>query len=151
MISYDKQLEIKRNVVTSAFTHYSGLSPSLLPATLPTLASPLQYGYRTKLTPHFDIPRSLSDFRRSNGSSKNPRFRNRGRGKGQAKQEMKGVLENMDQEELEELSRQWAEDTDIGFDSVKGGGRGILDIEECPLATPAVQAALPVEKRKIKK
>jgi tRNA (uracil-5-)-methyltransferase len=31
-------------------------SPSLLPPIGPTAPSPLQYGYRTKITPHFDAP-----------------------------------------------------------------------------------------------
>lgn len=33
-----------------------GLSPELVPSVLPTIASPSVYGYRTKITPHFDIP-----------------------------------------------------------------------------------------------
>ncbi|PWN27744.1 S-adenosyl-L-methionine-dependent methyltransferase [Jaminaea rosea] len=151
MLTYEKQLSIKQDVVTHAFAHYSGLDPSLLPSTLPTLPSPMQYGYRTKLTPHFEIPRSLTDFRRKNthGGGKG-NFR-RGKGKGQAREQMKGVLDKVDPEELEELSRQWADDVSIGFDTIKGGGKsGILDIEECPLATPALQEALPVEKRKVK-
>ncbi|THH27959.1 hypothetical protein EUX98_g6227 [Antrodiella citrinella] len=37
MLSYDTQLDLKRNVVS-------------------TIGSPLQYGYRTKITPHFESP-----------------------------------------------------------------------------------------------
>ena len=33
-----------------------GISPDLVPTIGPTIASPLQYGYRTKLTPHFQGP-----------------------------------------------------------------------------------------------
>lgn len=152
MLTYDQQLSIKQDVVTHAFAHYSGLDPSLLPSTLPTLPSPMQYGYRTKLTPHFEIPRSLTDFRRKNTHGDGKGNFRRGKGKGQAREQMKGVLDKVDPEELEELSRQWADDVSIGFDTIKGGGKsGILDIEECPLATPALQEALPVEKRKVKK
>lgn len=58
MISYDKQLELKQIVVEKAFKHFSGLDPSLIPPIEPTLPSPLQYEYRTKLTPHFELPRN---------------------------------------------------------------------------------------------
>lgn len=34
----------------------SGLLPEMVPPILSTIASPLQYGYRTKITPHFDSP-----------------------------------------------------------------------------------------------
>jgi len=32
------------------------LPPGLVPDALPTIASPKNYGYRTKITPHFDVP-----------------------------------------------------------------------------------------------
>ncbi|KAM0791417.1 hypothetical protein ACM66B_005877 [Microbotryomycetes sp. NB124-2] len=57
-LSYDDQLELKRNVVRKAFVNFSKLDSSLVPEIGPTLPSPLQYGYRTKLTPHFDVPPS---------------------------------------------------------------------------------------------
>ncbi|KAH9810432.1 S-adenosyl-L-methionine-dependent methyltransferase [Melampsora americana] len=57
MIRYEKQLELKQIVIEKAFQHFSGLDASLIPKILPTLPSPLQYEYRTKLTPHFELPR----------------------------------------------------------------------------------------------
>lgn len=57
MLPYEKQLENKRHVVQKAFTNFSNLPAKLLPEVLDTMGSPLQYGYRTKLTPHFDGPR----------------------------------------------------------------------------------------------
>lgn len=57
MLPYEKQLAQKRRVVETAFANYSDVPAALLPAVLPTMASPLQYGYRTKLTPHFNGPR----------------------------------------------------------------------------------------------
>ncbi|CBQ73465.1 related to TRM2-tRNA(m5U54)methyltransferase [Sporisorium reilianum SRZ2] len=59
MIDYAKQLEIKRGVVERAFARFSGLDPTLIPTVLPTIASPNQYNYRTKLTPHFELPYEL--------------------------------------------------------------------------------------------
>lgn len=56
MLSYEKQLEIKASVVDKAYKNYSGLDASDVSPVLPTMASPLQYGYRTKITPHFDAP-----------------------------------------------------------------------------------------------
>ncbi|KAI2616268.1 S-adenosyl-L-methionine-dependent methyltransferase [Hypoxylon sp. NC1633] len=56
MLDYDEQLRLKRRIVEKAFRHFSQLPPELIPAIQDTIGSPLQYGYRTKLTPHFDGP-----------------------------------------------------------------------------------------------
>ncbi|KAJ5279362.1 hypothetical protein N7478_004734 [Penicillium angulare] len=53
MMSYDDQLDHKRRIVEKAYDNFSGLIPELVPAIGETFASPMQYGYRTKLTPHF--------------------------------------------------------------------------------------------------
>lgn len=59
MIPYSKQLEQKKTVVENAFKHYAHLDASLVPAVLDTMASPQTMSYRTKLTPHFDLPSIL--------------------------------------------------------------------------------------------
>ena len=59
MIPYENQMEIKKDVVANAFRHYSKLDSRLVPDVLPTMGSPQTMQYRTKLTPHFDIPMSL--------------------------------------------------------------------------------------------
>lgn len=72
MLSYDTQLDYKRSVVVKAYKHFSGeftrsarecilttdsdLPSSSVPTIEQTIGSPLQYGYRTKITPHFDAP-----------------------------------------------------------------------------------------------
>ncbi|KAI1748278.1 uracil-5--methyltransferase [Xylaria castorea] len=56
MLDYGEQLRVKRRVVEKAFRNCSELPPELIPAIRDTIGSPLQYGYRTKLTPHFDSP-----------------------------------------------------------------------------------------------
>lgn len=56
MLSYDDQLAHKKRIVEKAYANFSGLIPELIPAIGDTFASPLQYGYRTKLTPHFTTP-----------------------------------------------------------------------------------------------
>ncbi|PVI08413.1 uracil-5--methyltransferase [Periconia macrospinosa] len=64
MLPYDYQLQHKKSIVEKAYKNFSNLPPELIPAIGDTIGSPLQYGYRTKLTPHFDGP---PDARRSDG------------------------------------------------------------------------------------
>jgi len=54
MLDYSEQLKLKKNIVVKAYRNFSHLSPELVPEILDTIGSPLQYNYRTKLTPHFD-------------------------------------------------------------------------------------------------
>ena len=56
MIDYNEQLRIKKRIVEKAVRNFSELPPELVPAIQDTIGSPLKYGYRTKLTPHFDGP-----------------------------------------------------------------------------------------------
>ncbi|KAH7039847.1 S-adenosyl-L-methionine-dependent methyltransferase [Microdochium trichocladiopsis] len=56
MLDYAEQLKYKKGVVERAFKNFSQLPPELVPTIGDTIGSPLQYGYRTKLTPHFDGP-----------------------------------------------------------------------------------------------
>ncbi|CAL3962468.1 unnamed protein product [Diplocarpon coronariae] len=56
MLAYPEQLKHKRSIVEKAFRNFSQLPPELVPVIGETIGSPLQYEYRTKLTPHFDGP-----------------------------------------------------------------------------------------------
>ena len=56
MLPYDVQLAHKRSIVEKAYRNFSTLTPEVVPAVGETIGSPMQYGYRTKLTPHFDGP-----------------------------------------------------------------------------------------------
>ena len=56
MLPYADQLIHKRSVIVRAYQNFSNLIPELVPQIGETIGSPLQYGYRTKLTPHFDGP-----------------------------------------------------------------------------------------------
>ncbi|KAJ1338766.1 tRNA (uracil-5-)-methyltransferase [Microdochium nivale] len=56
MLDYEEQLKHKKRIVERAFKNFSQLPPELVPAIGDTIGSPLQYGYRTKLTPHFEGP-----------------------------------------------------------------------------------------------
>jgi tRNA (uracil-5-)-methyltransferase len=101
-VPYAAQLKHKRQVVIHAYEDFCNLDPSLVPTVGETMASPLQYGYRTKITPHFDQPR-----------------------KGFAP----GQIPN------------------IGFN--EKGRRKVLDIEECPIATPALNLGLTAERKRV--
>ena len=56
MLPYDVQLRHKTRIVEKAYKNFSSLPPELVPTVQDTIGSPVQYGYRTKLTPHFDGP-----------------------------------------------------------------------------------------------
>ena len=56
MLPYEDQLKHKRSIIEKAYRNFSTLTPDVVPAVSETIGSPLQYGYRTKLTPHFDGP-----------------------------------------------------------------------------------------------
>jgi tRNA (uracil-5-)-methyltransferase len=71
MMLPEDQLEHKKTVLQDAYAHFSNIDSSLLPELEPTLPSPLQYGYRTKLTPHFDGP---PGFTRRNKTGERPKF-----------------------------------------------------------------------------
>lgn len=111
-LAYDEQLDIKRNVVSRAFANYSNLDASLLPPVSPTLASPQQFGYRTKLTPHFELPKAVRAFRKSAAFTSGAKF----------------------------YVQPKEEPLDIGFDNARGNG--VVDIEECPLATKTINEKL---------
>ena len=123
MIGYEKQLEIKRGVVERAFARFSGLDAKLIPEVLPTIASPNQYNYRTKLTPHFELPYELRRGRRT------------------------GIRNNANCAAVEDGEKpQYS--VPIGFDSI--GTKRVMDIEECPIATKTINKALPAAKKKVR-
>lgn len=128
-LSYAKQLTLKEDVVRRAFANFSGLDPSLIPTIGSTLPSPLEYAYRTKLTPHFQTP-----------PTGNPKG---GRKRGKKGEEQSKALEEMN-ERLKE--KEW--EVTIGFE--QKGRKRIVDIEECPIATRVINEAMVGEREKVK-
>ncbi|KAH9891189.1 S-adenosyl-L-methionine-dependent methyltransferase, partial [Cubamyces lactineus] len=108
MLSYDKQLVLKRQTVLEAYKNYSNIPPELVPTIQPTIGSPLQYGYRTKLTPHFQRP--PFSFQKAQKRGDAPAV---------------------------EGKPDWLK---IGFHEV--GTKHVMDIEECPIATPVINKGL---------
>jgi len=50
MLPYHFQLAHKKTIVEKAYQNFSNLDPNLVPAVGDTIGSPMEYGYRTKLT-----------------------------------------------------------------------------------------------------
>ncbi|PCH33130.1 tRNA methyltransferase [Wolfiporia cocos MD-104 SS10] len=114
MLSYKKQLDLKRDVVVKAYQNFSNLPESAITPIGTTIASPLEYGYRTKITPHFDAPPKSA--------------------------QKAGAVDS-------ENPPDWLK---IGFNQV--GTRKVMDIEECPIATPTLNESLgPLRKNIIEK
>ncbi|KAL8823617.1 MAG: hypothetical protein Q9170_008340, partial [Blastenia crenularia] len=56
MLSYEEQLAHKKTILEKAYRNFSNIPPESIPPIGDTIGSPMQYGYRTKITPHFDGP-----------------------------------------------------------------------------------------------
>lgn len=57
-VDYQQQLVFKRQTIENAYKFFAKNITNLLPSVTETEPSPLQYSYRTKLTPHFNLPYS---------------------------------------------------------------------------------------------
>lgn len=152
-LPYALQLLHKKKTVSLAYSRFSALNPSLIPEIQPTIGSPKQWGYRTKITPHFDAPPKAA---RAAKEAKDA----------QKAQEM-GEEEGMNQDT--EGKRDW--ECRIGFE--RKGRPGVLDIEvclnfprtsishqgglgdqadlqECPIATPVINSKMIEERQRVK-
>ncbi|KAF8196298.1 S-adenosyl-L-methionine-dependent methyltransferase [Mycena galopus ATCC 62051] len=107
MLSYENQLNLKRDVIVKAYRNFSDLPETAIPTIEATMPSPKQYAYRTKITPHFEAPTKAQrvDPNNPQGQGEKP---------------------------------EWCK---IGFNSV--GTHKVMDIEDCPIATPIIQETLP--------
>ncbi|MCJ1229535.1 tRNA(m5U54)methyltransferase [Toensbergia leucococca] len=74
MLSYEDQLAHKKSIIEKAYRNFSALTPEVVPAVGETIGSPLQYGYRTKLTPHFDGPPGSLRRRGKRDGEEDPKF-----------------------------------------------------------------------------
>ncbi len=144
-MTYERQLEIKRRVVENAFKHYSALDPALLPAVRPTMASPKDRAYRTKLTPHFELPREVRAYQKELKKRAAPA--GGGKGKGASAAAADAALE--EEEEGGPLPVKPKVAVPIGFDSLEDPS-ALVDIEECPIATQTINDALPVHRQRIR-
>lgn len=122
-VPYPKQLEHKLRTVDLAYKRYSGLQAVKVPSILPTIGSPKQWNYRTKITPHFDAaPKAVKAAAAAAAATEE------------------------DSVNVVVPERTW--ECRIGFDA-KGKG-GTLDIEECPIATKVLNEKLTGERQRVK-
>ncbi len=94
-LAYGAQLEWKRKQVEYLMRRIGKIGAEVLP----THPSPIQYGYRSKLTPHYERPRGT--------------------------------------------------DMPVGF-IMQGRRSALVDVPQCPIASPSINAALPAAREKIK-
>lgn len=117
---YALQLLHKRNTVKLAYSRFSDLPPSVVPDILPTIGSPKQWGYRTKITPHFDaVPKTVKAQMAAAAAA------------AQAGEEEEGMNGGGDVDvdvDIPEAVKNW--ECRIGFE--RKGRPGVLDIEVSP-------------------
>ncbi|KAJ9125899.1 hypothetical protein QFC24_002684 [Naganishia onofrii] len=144
-LPYEQQLALKRWVLQKAMKNFSGLKPEEIPDVKETIPSPSQYGYRTKITPHFDLPKQLQPKRRAPKKPAPVKSEEAmiAEGTGSAAEAMYNGQNSTNGQVQEEF------DVPIGFEE-KCRSR-LLDIEECPIATPAINKAMPAARADVKK
>lgn len=128
-VPYHLQLQHKLRTVQLAYERFSTLPSSLVPTILPTIGSPKQWGYRTKITPHFDAP---------------PKWAKEKLAKLQAEAASTGEEEALNAEN--EAREGW--ECRVGFE--RKGKPGVMDIEECPIATPVLNTQLTLSRAQVK-
>lgn len=55
-VEYEQALKFKQQIIENAYKYFAPKLSKIIPAVDNTEPSPLKYNYRTKLTPHFNIP-----------------------------------------------------------------------------------------------
>ncbi|KIR80291.1 tRNA (uracil-5-)-methyltransferase [Cryptococcus gattii E566] len=128
-VPYHLQLQHKLRTVQLAYERFSTLPSSLVPTILPTIGSPKQWGYRTKITPHFDAP---------------PKWAKEKLTKLQTEAASTGEEEALNAED--EARKGW--ECRVGFE--RKGKPGVMDIEECPIATPVLNTQLTLSRAQVK-
>lgn len=150
-ISYEHQLNIKKEVVENAFKHFCKENDGIAweGKVLDTVASPLEFGYRTKLTPHYDVPRS------GNKGLDVPRLGFGWKGKGSwiniNKDNVRSSLdENWDNKDLPLVH---PNEVKVGMRerSIRPYFGDVLDIEDCIIGTDIVRLGLVNERKRLAK
>lgn len=119
MLPYEDQLKHKKRIIEKAYKNFSGILPELIPIIQDTMGSPLQYGYRTKLTPHFSKPKARS----------------------------KSLIEKGEGGPEQTKEDSASEVPPIGF-TIKAR-RHVIDIEDCPLGTDVVRLGYKSERKRV--
>lgn len=134
-LPYEQQLALKRHVLVKAMNNFADLPAEQIPEVKETIPSPKQYNYRTKITPHFELPKALQTGKKG-------------------RQALDGAKKNNAALAAEEAAGNEGEskpiqlDTPIGFEGKCKPG--ILDIEICPIASEAIMNAMPAARAAVK-
>ncbi len=108
-LTYAEQLAWKRRQVEELLRHMAGVEF----AVAPTIPSPREFGYRSKITPHFAAPRRREE-----------------------------VTSNKDQV-TRDAAREGSDATAAPIGFLKQGTRfDLVDVPQCPIATPEINAKL---------
>jgi tRNA/tmRNA/rRNA uracil-C5-methylase (TrmA/RlmC/RlmD family) len=127
-LSYAAQLEWKRRQVAELLQHMAGIEF----AVAPVVASPRDYHYRSKITPHFATPRS----RDTRGSE----FGVLGSGSGVKSD---GLDESETQNSKPKTQNSPAPQAPMPIGFLRQGTRfDIVDVPHCPIATEAINVRL---------
>jgi tRNA/tmRNA/rRNA uracil-C5-methylase (TrmA/RlmC/RlmD family) len=129
-LAYAEQLAWKRRQVEELLRHMAGVDFPVAP----TIPSQREFGYRSKLTPHFAVPRRP----REEGAG------DRGQGTGVEPDHAAITSEAAagNPQPQTSTSTGGCEAAAIGF--LRQGTRfTLVDVPECPIATPEINAALP--------
>lgn len=148
-LSYENQLLIKKEVVENAYKHFCKDEVEWEGKVLDTVASPLKFGYRTKLTPHYDVPRGGTvglDVPRLG-------FGWRGKGSWLKIDRNKEVTSDSAKFDNSKLLLQHPEEEKAGMRerSIRPYFGDVLDIEDCIIGTDIVRLGLVNEREKLKK
>ncbi|WRT64484.1 uncharacterized protein IL334_001416 [Kwoniella shivajii] len=119
-LPYELQLLHKKRTVSLAYARFSDLPSNLIPEIQPTIGSPKQWQYRTKITPHFDAP---------------------------PKWAQKRLKEGGEEDAMNALNEGKGWEIRIGFE--RKGRPGVMDIEECPIATPVLNKKMTEERKRV--
>ncbi|WWC86591.1 uncharacterized protein L201_001468 [Kwoniella dendrophila CBS 6074] len=125
-LPYSLQLEHKKRTVELAYKRFSNLSGSVLPNIQDTIGSPKQWEYRTKITPHFDsAPKWIQKQLKEQGEEV--------------------ALNSLKNGDGDQHKNGWQ--LRIGFE--RKGKPGVMDIEECPIATPVLNKKMTEERKRV--
>lgn len=148
-VGYEHQLAIKKEVVENAFRHFCKEEVDWEGKVLDTVASPLQFGYRTKLTPHYDVPRS------GNAGLDVPRlgFGWKGKGSWMNLNKTNASKRTSDDEPWDnsglQLEHPMEEREGMRERSIRPYFGDVLDIEDCIIGTDIVRLGLVNERRRL--
>jgi tRNA/tmRNA/rRNA uracil-C5-methylase (TrmA/RlmC/RlmD family) len=129
---YVEQLRWKQRQVRELLQHLAGVEFEVAPV----IASPREFGYRSKITPHFAAPRRGAAAETSNSKFQIPK-------EARAHLDAQQPATSFQSAELRSQNQQSVATTDFPIGFLKQGSRyEIIDVPRCEIATEAINAKL---------